>query len=211
TSLTSFINTSEPLFKNVAKGFPLLPASPVDKPINTEKTIKAIIFSPENSSIKSGTVNVLTSCSPKDRLSTSSGVSNGIFASDPGLKITDEISMNIEEIITVTTKIIIIDLIILHNRAILSILLMTEDIEKNTSRITIIKSKLINTSPNGLIIVAFSTKISPIIAPIIIEIIKIIGNRYAFNLFSIKFSPFVILFLIAQFYMKLSSFKSLVY
>src|SRR5699024_1429076 len=122
---------------------------------------------------------------------------NGIFASDPGLKITDEISMNIEEIIPVTTKIVIIDPIILPNRAILSILAMADDIEKNTRGITTIKSKLINTSPNGLIIVEISLKTSRIIALMIIEIIKIIGNRYAFNLFSIKFSHFVILFLIA--------------
>src|SRR5699024_10344974 len=176
TSLSMLIKTSEPLNKNVAKSLPLLHASTVDKPINTEKTIKAIIFSPENSSIKSGTVNVLTSCSPKDRLSTSSGVTNGIFASDPGLNITDELSMNIEEIIPVITKIVIIDPIILPNRAILSILAMADEIEKNTSGITTIKSKLINTSPNGLIIVAFSPNISPIIAPIIIEIIKIIGK-----------------------------------
>src|SRR5699024_11634746 len=113
---------------------------------------KAIIFSPENSSIKSGTVNVLTSCSPKDRLSTSSGVTNGIFASDPGLEITDEISMNIEEIIQVITKIVIIDSIILPNRAILSILAIADEIEKNTIGITTIKNKLIITSPNHIII-----------------------------------------------------------
>src|SRR5699024_4022543 len=112
-------------------------------------------------------------------------------------KITDEISMNIEEIIPVITKIVIIDPIILPNRPILSILAMADDIEKNTSGITTIKRKLINTSPNGLIIEAFTPKISPIIAPIIIEIIKIIGNRYDFILFTIKFSHLVILFLIA--------------
>src|SRR5699024_12695193 len=110
--------------------------------------------------------------------------------------------MNIEEIIPVTTKIVIIDPIILPNRAILSILAMADDIEKNTSGITTIKSKLINTSPNGLIIVAFSPKISPIIAQIIIQIIKIIENRYAFNLFIIKLITFFILFLIDYFYMK---------
>src|SRR5699024_12681573 len=112
-------------------------------------------------------------------------------------KITDEISMNIEEIIPVITKIVIIDPIILPNRAILSILAMADDIEKKKSGITTIKRKLINTSRNGLIIVAFSPKISPIIDPIIIEIIKIIGNRNAYHLFPIKFSPLVILFLIA--------------
>src|SRR5690625_6973045 len=105
----------------------------------------------------------------------------------------------------------IINPIILPNRAMLSMLAIADDIEKNTSGITTIKSKLINTSPNGLIIVAFSPKIGPIIAPIIIEIIKIIGNRYAFNLFTIKFSHLVILFLIAYFHIKFSSFKIVVY
>src|SRR5690625_5136264 len=105
--------------------------------------------------------------------------------------------MYIVEIIPVITKIVIIDSINIPNQAVLSMLANAYDIEKNTSGITNIKSKLINTSPNGLIIVAFSPKISLIIAPIIIEIIKIIGNRYALNLFIIKFSPFVILFLIA--------------
>src|SRR5699024_12337962 len=98
------------------------------------------------------------------------------------LNITDDSILKIYEIIPVITKIVIIDPIILPKRAILSILAMADEIEKNTSGITTIKSKLINTSPNGLIIVAFSPNISPIIAPIIIEIIKIIGNRYAFNL-----------------------------
>src|SRR5699024_2615475 len=84
----------------------------------------------------------------------------------------------------------IIELMILPKRFILFMLAIAEEIVKNTRGITTMNSKLIKISQRGLIISAFSPKINPMMDPNKIDNNNIIGKRYAFNLFFIKFSPF---------------------
>jgi len=74
----------------------------------------------------------------------------------------------------------------------LSIFATAEEMEKKTSGTTTMNNRLINTSPKGLRILAFSPKIRPIIEPIIIEESSINGKRYAFNLLDKTTTPFLL-------------------
>ena len=90
--------------------------------------------------------------------------------------------MTIDAMIPVTMNIASIELIIFPSRFKLSIFATAEEIEKNTSGTTTMNNKFKNKSPNGLIILAFSPNINPIIDPMIMEDKRISGNLYAFNL-----------------------------
>lgn len=113
-----------------------------------------------------------------------------MFALEPSENIIDAISIKTEEIIPIITNTVIIDPIILPSHVILSMFTIAEAIEKNTSGIRTMNNKLINISPNGLIVVAFSLNISTTTVPIKMEINKVTGKRYGFSLVIIEFSPF---------------------